>query len=263
MAAEESQMPFIRNLASSEARFPPTDRKLRNASLESIQNFIASRKDLPLTDALKLWKGLYYAHWMTDRPKPQQALANDLAELLFRLPAKSTTPARNVIPWLQAFWTVLSMQWTDIDVLRMDKFLLLVRRVFAAQIRWAAQQGFKGEGVDALVRDVLAPWCFDAECDLRRVPVGLRLHVLDLWVDELEREGALKADDEHAQRFLREVGDLVEVLRTCPVKPARERARDTYDDERLPWGTRKADEDEDEELEDASGDDDEWGGIDD
>lgn len=234
---------------------PRADRKLRTASLESLQTFIGSRKDIAFVDACKLWKGLYYALWMTDRPQPQQALARALAELLFRLPASAA------IPWLQGFWAVLAMQWTDIDVLRMDKFLYLVRRVFAAQIRWATQSEFKGDAVDALLRDVLATWCFDPECDLRRMPVGLRLHVLDLWVDELEREGALEADTDAARAFVRKIGDMVEVLRTCPVKPARERAQESYDDARLPWGTAK-DSDE-EEGEGEEGSDEEWGGLDD
>ncbi|RSL48434.1 hypothetical protein CEP51_015632 [Fusarium floridanum] len=182
MAAHESQMPFIRNLASS-------DRKLRTASLESLTTFLSSRQTLTSTDAQKLWKGLYYAPWMTDRPVPQQRLATDLANLLFTLQPSCA------IPWLRGFWVVVGAGWTDIDV----------------------------------------------------------LHALDIWVDELEREEALK--DEAAMGFVKAVGELVQALKRCPVKPVRERAGDSYEDERLPWAEADgSDRDEDDE---------EWGGFDD
>ncbi|KAH7310540.1 nucleolar protein NOP52 variant [Stachybotrys elegans] len=228
MAGEASQMPFIRNLASS-------DRKLRTASIDSLKTFIGSRKEMSETDALKLWKGLYYALWMTDRPLPQQALARELANLVHELPAATA------VPWMRGFWGIMSLQWTDIDVLRMEKFLLLVRRSLAAQLRWAADHAGAAPDVLAVLRD----WCFDAECDLRKVPVGLRLHALDIWVDELEREKLLGED----KGLVRPLGDMVEALRTCPVPTVRERARDSYEDERLPWvakeeGEEGKDEDE-------------------
>ncbi|KAF4979611.1 hypothetical protein FZEAL_4240 [Fusarium zealandicum] len=238
MATHESQMPFIRNLASS-------DRKLRTTSLESLQTFLSSRPSLEPADAQKLWKGLFYALWMTDRPLPQQRLATDLAALLFTL-----RPAC-AIPWLRAFWAVLGAQWTGIDVLRLEKFLLLVRRVFTSHLRLARERGWKDGDVEAIV-GVLAEYPFDKEGDLRKTPVGIRLHVLDIWVDELEREEALKEPE--AEGMIKGMGELVEALKRCPVKPVRERAAECYDDERLPWGQPKSDNEEDDE---------EWGGIDD
>ncbi|KAM0555818.1 hypothetical protein ACHAPJ_006215 [Fusarium lateritium] len=239
MAAHESQMPFIRNLASS-------DRKLRTASLESLSTFLSSRTTLSDVDAQKLWKGLFYALWMTDRPLPQQRLATDLANLLFTL-----KPAC-AIPWLRGFWAVLGAQWTGIDVLRLEKFLLLVRRVFASHVRLARERGWKDGDVEAIL-EVLAEYPFDKEGDLRKSPVGIRLHALDIWVDELEREKALEQPE--AEAFVKGLGELVLALKRCPVKPARERAGDSYEDERLPW------------VQAASGDemedDDEWGGIED
>ncbi|RMJ15737.1 hypothetical protein CDV36_004553 [Fusarium kuroshium] len=239
MAAHESQMPFIRNLASS-------DRKLRTASLESLTTFLSSRQTLSSTDAQKLWKGLFYALWMTDRPVPQQRLATDLANLVFTL-----QPAC-AIPWLRGFWVVVGAGWTDIDVLRLEKFLLLVRRVFAAHVKLARERGWKDGDVEAIV-GVLAEYPFDVEGDLRKSPVGIRLHALDIWVDELEREEALK--DEAAMGFVKAVGELVQALKRCPVKPVRERAGDSYEDERLPWAEAEAD--------GSDRDDEEWGGFDD
>ncbi|KAK4066029.1 uncharacterized protein Triagg1_8338 [Trichoderma aggressivum f. europaeum] len=246
-AQEAQQMPFIKNLASS-------DRKLRTESLSSLQAFLSSRRSLTPLDARKLWTGLYYALWMTDRPRPQQALAADLAGLVSGL-----QPAC-VEPWLAAFWSVLGVQWPHIEALRLDKFLLLVRRMFAAHVKVVKENGFQGDLAEQVLR-VFAQWCFDVE-DENKVALGLRLHVLDVWVDELEREGAL-VEDEHARAFVNKVGALVESLKRCPVKSVRQRALDSYDDERLPWVEKKEEEEDDEEMDGEEGAEDaEWGGID-
>ncbi|KAK5996729.1 hypothetical protein PT974_02069 [Cladobotryum mycophilum] len=243
MAQDAQQMPFIKNLASS-------DRKLRTASLSSLQAFLASRRDIPprRTQAL-------------DGP---QALAADLANLLFGLQPSCAGA------WLAGFWSVLGTQWPHIEALRLDKFLLLVRRVFAAQVRWARERGFSGQGSEVVLQ-VLQEWCFDAE-DEHKVALGLRLHVLDVWVDELERESALGGPEEEeeaspeAKAFVKSIGDMVEKLKRCPVKSVRQRAQDSHEDERLPWVEAKGDDDDDDAMEEEDGQDadsdDEWGGID-
>lgn len=189
---------------------------------------------------------------MTDRPAPQQRLASDLALLADSLPRPQCLPV-----WYAAFWDVMGQQWLSIDKLRLDKFLLLIRRVLAAQMRHA-----RG---DEEVLKVLKDWAFEEEGDLRKVPLGLRLHVLDIWVDELERAGLLGEDAEGERKdgvesaeFVAKLGKMVEPLKYCPVKQVRERARDSYDDERLPWGTKKEDE---VENGDEAMDGDEWGGF--
>ena len=184
---------------------------------------------------------------MTDRPAPQQRLAADLALLADSLPRQEHT-----LPvWYAAFWSVLGQQWLQIDKLRLDKFLLLIRRVFAAQLRHAREGN---EGALAGLKE----WPFEEEGDLRRVPLGLRLHVLDIWVDELERQGCLGEETGDAE-FVGKIGKMVEALRYSHVKQVRERARESYEDERLPWGTKAED---DEEMNDGNDDDDDgWGGI--
>lgn len=186
---------------------------------------------------------------MTDRPLPQQRLASDLAALADELPRPDVVPV-----WFSAFWEVLGERWPHVDALRMDKFLLLVRRVFAAQLRHATadQSGDVAQG--------LAEWPFELEGDLRKVPLGLRLHALDMWIDELEREGLLgggeDGEGDQADPLVRRIGDMVQALRYSPIKAVRERARESDEDDRLPWVQKK---ETDEEVKDS----DEWDGFDD
>ncbi|KAI1179387.1 nucleolar protein,Nop52-domain-containing protein [Nemania sp. FL0916] len=307
MAAINSDMPFIRNLASS-------DRKTRTAALQSLRTFLSAStatSRLSAVDNLKLWKGLYYSLWMCDRALPQQSLCSELADLIDSLqPAydphdtsdiDGKKAAMVVGGWLAAFWETLGREWTSIDALRLDKFLLLVRRVLGASLKWAAclddtdadinteelemnSSGGSSRTRASARRDALlsnlAAWPLDVSSDLSRMPVGLRLHVLDIWVDEAEKLGLLDDDDDDAisteteKRTTSSAGrELIDGLRllveaqsksTC--KPVRLRAKESLKDERLPWNQEDEAAGDDEVKRSAgagSGDGDGWDGFDD
>lgn len=298
-------MPFIKNLASS-------DRKTRTAALESLRTFLSAKhisSSLSTLDILKLWKGLFYALWMCDRPLPQQALCQDLADLAWVLPA----PA--VIPWLRGFWATMAREWTTgIDVLRMEKFLLLVRRVLAGSLAWmqlrepakktartrkrtfdgsveSPSARFDGKKVEQML-GLLGDWPFRPDEESRKedeedtlmpkiVPVGLKLHTLDIWVDEAGKarileeshddpeatdrgKGKQKGDSEalSGDEVLQRLSDLVETLHSTTLSPAvRKRSKESLLDERLPRNRHQGNHEES-GGEDGGGDDDEWAGLD-
>lgn len=366
MASQEKSMPFIKNMASSSTFIvlpthsfptirtsnyfltnrkylsnipippPPLDRKLRDQALTSIRTFLSAKhisSSLSTLDILKLWKGLFYALWMCDRPLPQQQLCADLSALVWVLPQEA------VAPWLRGFWATMAREWTTgIDVLRMEKFLLLVRRVLGVSLVWAQTRPEDEEGADGngkaagksggrrksggaaagkkrsadgeLVADskknnkknesvprwnaerteqvlqLLADWPFRAEEESRReedeeglmpkmVPVGLKLHALDIWIDEAEKAGMLEGGDEEAQQdddkktkkttpegetlsgreVLQRINDLVEAMRAeTRSTQVRIRSKDALADERLPWNEVEEDESDD-------GDEDVWRGL--
>ncbi|KAL5614480.1 hypothetical protein BROUX41_004585 [Berkeleyomyces rouxiae] len=263
--ADASNLPFIRTLASNE-------KKIRTKAIEQLTLFLSTRRapsaQLTLDDALKLWKGLFYAVWMCDRPIPQQTLCAELGGLISALDRAA------VAPWLGAFWAVMAQNWnTEIDVLRMEKFLLLVRRVVAGALRRLRADGFADDTRDAVL-GALRDGPLDAEGDLDRVPVGLRLHVLDLWVDELEREGYLAQDEEVVDKkgnkkqkpkkqAVREaeagvVAEMVAMVKaltlTFPSKSVRDRAVESLEDDKLSGNAG------DDEMKDD--DDTSWDGFD-
>ena len=233
---------------------------------------------------LKLWKGLFYALWMCDRAVPQQTLCAELADLIFVLPREA------VVPWLRGFWATMAREWTGIDVLRMEKFLLLVRRVVGAGFKWmrkgSGEEGKKKKGAEggvweqSKVDDVmglLGEWPFALEDEAlvdpaaegeeqisQAIPAGLRLHVLDVWVDEAEKVGLLEEGDEEASKIIQRISELVDALEQATTRPGvRLRSKESLADERLP-GNRKAsgDSDEDEDMDDA-GDNGSWDGFED
>ncbi|KAK3943254.1 nucleolar protein,Nop52-domain-containing protein [Diplogelasinospora grovesii] len=295
MAAQERSMPFIKNLASS-------DRKIRTSALTSLHTFLSARQiaaTLTPLDSLKLWKGLFYALWMCDRAIPQQTLCAELADLIYVLPREA------VVSWLRGFWATMSREWTGIDVLRMEKFLLLVRRVVGAGFRWMkvsknggsgnVQQGKKakanksddnGDGWDAGkvddILNLLEEWPFAIEEEVSRpetegaasnqdsavlsgttIPVGLKLHVLDIWVDEAEKVGLLEDGDGEARKILQRISALVDALEKGTTSPAvRIRSKESLADERLPGNKTGETANEDAEMADT-GDGGSWDGFED
>lgn len=279
---------------------------------------------------------------MADRPLPQQRLCDDLAALLFlpsMLPNKATTgggrtknhkaqprgeaveavaeedddddeeqepEAALATAWLRAFWATMSQQWTTgIDVLRMDKFLLLVRRVHGASLKWVVEtrrrvrnedqesgQG-RADRLEGRMRRVWADWPLDVgdkAGDTARVPVGLRLHAVDIWLDECQRADMLRqvGDDDDEEGGEGEEGEgksdgqarevrwepwmavtvawmqrRVDQMSTkAASKAVRARAKESLDDERLRGGLYPNDNVMADAGEEGEGED-TWDGFDD
>ena len=81
-----------------------------------------------------------------------------------------------------------------------------------------------------------------------RIPNGMRFHVIDVYVDEMERVGALgEGSEAPVERLLEPLRGLV---KSSPTKPVRVKA---LEDERLP-GNEK-------DVGNTEKEDDGWGGI--
>lgn len=99
--------------------------------------------------------------------------------------------------WTTAFWETINREWVSIDQWRMNKVLLLVRfflrenfrLLFVAAAVDESKSRSKSNGIITRQVQVLERWPLSPR--ERKVPDGLRLHVLDVWSDELV--GQLKA----------------------------------------------------------------------
>ena len=179
---------------------------------------------------------------MSDKPRTQQQLARDLADLLH-----VCTP-ENFVNFADAFWKTMAREWNNIDALRMDKFLYLVRCYvqegfqFVRRKKW--EEGLVGEYVEVLEGTAL---------NVRdgKIPNGLRYHVIDIYVDELDK--ADEQDDAPLEELLKPMRKLG---KESPVKAVKKRVAEALEDERLArWKDRREvaeDEGEDGEAVEAS-----------
>ena len=220
---------------------------------------------------------LYTGMWMSDKPLIQQRLAVDLAALV------DTLHPEIVLPFLDAFWKTMAREWNGIDVLRyfillvsanihlliisrnlrMDKFLFLVRQYLAASFRQFSKQGWRDTNSIEQYMDILAETPLN-QTDMK-IPNGMRYHVLDIYVDELD-----KVDEKREGKMPLELllGPVQALEKESPMKVVRKRAKEALEDERLKnWnkdfkeGPLENDRGVSDERDEGEEDDDEWGGI--
>lgn len=145
----------------------------------------------------------------------------------------------------------------------MDKFLYLVRQMLNAGFALLQKDQWKDAGVREQFLDILA------EIPLAprepKVPNGLRYHVIDIFVDELE-----KVDADRTAPVEELLAPLRKLAKDGMTKSVRKKADEALDDERLvDWKGENAKEEasDEEAMDDAEGgaedEDDEFGGFDD
>jgi len=158
---------------------------------------------------------------MQDKPRNQQRLARDLADLLDVL-----TTTENLLGFIDGFWKTMAREWGNIDALRMDKYLYLVRCYVNKGFEKVAQNGWENEELRAEYLKVLEVAPLNARDP--KVPNGLRYHVVDIYVDELDKvDTERNAPLEALLKPLRNLGtDSI-------TKPVRKRVQEALEDERL------------------------------
>ncbi|KAJ9201284.1 hypothetical protein DTO164E3_3591 [Paecilomyces variotii] len=339
--------PFVRELASS-------DRRTRDKALESLTMFLKMKTGLSLVDLLKVWKGLFFCFYHSDRPLTQQSLARSLSYSIV-----PSLPHSTLHRFLRAFWITIGRDFHKIDRLRLDKYLYLIRcyvgvafEVFIKNNRnkksstkqtksttgggkdkkrkrnetsMTTEKNIKKkkrtttthEGKDddeeeeeeeeestnfdshwtdlesyisIIEEGPLHPLNFDpneptstsintdSDVTMPHGPDGLRYHILDIWLDELEKVVEVEDLDVDSSNnntdgpTKRLKGDIPMelILRPMrklkaesPTKTVRERAGEVLEDDRLvEWGVierKKGSDDEDEDEEEDS--EEEWGGL--
>ncbi|WOO86146.1 Ribosomal RNA processing protein 1 B [Vanrija pseudolonga] len=192
----EAAVPFGKQLAH-------TDKKVRDAAIANLRAFLsrggdngASSTYTRLEDAemAKLWKGLFYCFWMSDKPLVQQGLASELSNLLLDIsPAvkggkkeKEAAKLEAAIAFLEGFWTSLVREWNGIDRLRMDKYYMLIRRYVNATFRLLARAGWSEAAVSA-VNDIMSAKSGPMSWQDRAVPSSLATHLADVYLEELDK----------------------------------------------------------------------------
>ncbi|ONH66217.1 Ribosomal RNA-processing protein 1 [Cyberlindnera fabianii] len=257
----------------------PSDRPTRTAALASLKKFLSRPVELPLLENEKLWKGLFYSMWFCDRPRPQQRLAADLGELYLSI------PSQNFSKFCLAFWIVMAREWMAIDHHRLDKFLLLVRRVVFFQLKRLREEEWNETLLQGFVEALKkCPLSGDA-----KVSTGIPFHLIDIYADELERmmfeEIQEDEEDEEDEEKRSEIVDrtpldeliqpFVTLSKEALLKTLREKIKtDLLADERLKkWGiveeeskktfTESGDEEDEGEDEDdeESDSEEEWNGF--
>lgn len=156
----------------------------------------SARQDTEFTEEslMKLWKGLFFCMWMSDKPFVQQELANSIANLIQCFARRSQS-----LIFVDTFFKTMAHEWFAIDRYRLDKFMMLVRRFFRQALVLAHSGEWKDENIvefcDTLKATALHPNNGD-------IPLGLKMHVVDVYLQELARVHGGELTPDQAMLFL-------------------------------------------------------------
>lgn len=196
---------------------------------------------------MKLWKGLFFCMWHSDKPLTQQRLARDLADLLTVVQGRE-----NFLCFVRAFWSTIAREWGGVDALRMDKFLYLVRCYVGKGFECVKKRAWEDEALIDDYLEVLASVPLSVQD--QKIPNGLRYHVVDFFVDELD-----KVDTERNAPLEKMLAPLKELGEKSLTKPVRVRVKEALEDEKLQdWKRERTDD----VVESDEEDKDEFGGFD-
>jgi ribosomal RNA-processing protein 1 len=199
----------------------------RERGLQALTVWLSRRKEVTMHDLLRLWKALFYCYWHSDLapvqvrslcihifcttqdssllpPKlpghifvnsdicayrMQTALAERLSEIVLEVP-----DAVGQL-YFHAFVHTMRREWFGIDRHRMDKFMLLIRKFYAAHLRRLQARNWELADVSAAA-DFWSSEVLLASDNLVAASVGY--HIVDLFLPELNsvcQQGELPSDE--------------------------------------------------------------------
>ncbi|KFP17814.1 Ribosomal RNA processing protein 1 B, partial [Egretta garzetta] len=138
-------------------------------------------------ELLKIWKGLFYCMWMQDKPLLQEELADNISQLIHVI---QNTEARHL--FIQTFWQTMNREWNGIDNLRLDKYYMLMRMILRKSFEVLKRNEWD-ESLTELFLQLIMKEVMEPESN---APTGIKLHFIDIYLDELAKVGAkeLRAD---------------------------------------------------------------------
>jgi ribosomal RNA-processing protein 1 len=198
----------LRPLASSEP-------SLRRGALTKLLTLL-QQQTFTSTDLQQIWRALYVALYMHDSKSAVsvQNLARTLAGTLRTFYERDLPNGEaneddeeeydfpQSVAWANAFWAELANEWPVIDQWRMNKVLMLVRFWVSEGIAIVGEM--TGVGLEEVtipddLRDNYIAEVVGLPLEAtRKLPDGLRMHVLDVWGDELERLNQTDQEDEES-----------------------------------------------------------------
>ena len=183
----EAVVKITRDIAATDEGFR-TEATKRLPTFLKESNFYKMDLDTCFIDFRKLWKGTLYGFWLCDGEFKQHEMAELMAGLIHAVKGSSENPHELPIAFLRAFFDELFETWPKLDRHRMDKYLMLVRKVMQqAFIFLNKTHHYRSEVVDEFIEFILTDGIYNNED--RNIMASLQIHVAELFFLELIQFG--------------------------------------------------------------------------
>uniref|UniRef100_A0A670Z0X3 Ribosomal RNA processing 1B n=1 Tax=Pseudonaja textilis TaxID=8673 RepID=A0A670Z0X3_PSETE len=190
-AGQPPEIQFAQRLASNEKR-------IRDRALKKLRGYMTLRTQrlegsFSQEELLKIWKGLFYCMWMQDKPLLQEELSNNISQLIHLIENMDT---RHL--FIQTFWQTVNREWNGIDRLRLDKFYMLIRMM----LRQSFEVLKRNEWNASLIERFLNMLIMEVMHPDSHAPIGIKLHFIDIYLEELAKVGAKELTADQNIKFI-------------------------------------------------------------
>jgi len=168
MAALESTKTYLKeNSESEQVKMEPLEDMLKN-NAETADNLE------------KIWKGLFYCMWHSDKLAVQDELCDKYSNILHGMDPKN--PGYQLL-YVRAFFRTMSREWNGVDQYRINKYMRLVRFVLRQSLVCFTKNGELDSLFSVLTEEGLGPIDWKTG-NINNVPLGLKYHFVDIWIEE-------------------------------------------------------------------------------
>ncbi|CAN4114673.1 unnamed protein product [Withania somnifera] len=164
---------LIKHLASSKA-------SIRSKAFTHVQKWLLTQTQIPDDDMKKLWKGLFYCLWHSDKAPAQALLIKRICSMVKFLDLSL------FLHYYSTFLITLCREWNGIDHLRLDKFYLLIRMFIRAVFELLRKKYCWDLEVIGKCNEVLENNVFFVK-DKVLLGHGVGYHVVSVFLDELKQ----------------------------------------------------------------------------
>ncbi|EJD73740.1 hypothetical protein LOAG_18858 [Loa loa] len=172
---------FAQKLASGE----PITRRRAFRTLRDWIRTESAKQEFDDKAMLHLTKGLHYVMWMQDKMLWQEQLADNIASLINLFGKEEES-----VLYIKCMLITISNEWSRIDRWRMDKFLMLIRRLVRALFMRLHSKDWKRAITDMYINAF-------KDCVIssdKSFSEGLKFHFASIYLDELDGAGGLRPD---------------------------------------------------------------------
>ncbi|XP_015437069.1 PREDICTED: ribosomal RNA processing protein 1 homolog [Dufourea novaeangliae] len=183
------EIKFARLLSSN-------DKRVRDKILKNLRKWLTvrSKSTFAFTEAdfTRLWKGLFYCMWMSDKPLIQEELAESLSKISHCFNIKDV-----VLLYTMCALKTLGIEWFGIDQYRLDKFSMLVRRIIRQTFVKCKERSWDIEWIKGFA-EILQKLFIDP-----KICLGFKMHVTEVFLEELSKISGGDIPEDAVTEFLK------------------------------------------------------------
>jgi len=167
------EVQFAQKLAANDAT-------TRNKAIKKIRKWFSARTEaFSEAEMMRLWKGLYYCFWMSDKPLVQEELAESISSFIKCFHSQDSS-----LLFIQSFLQTFGREWFGIDRWRVDKFMMFTRRFLRSSFKFLADKDWDEDLTKQLVEILKNDLVLSPDS---KTNIGFRLHVTDVYLEELAK----------------------------------------------------------------------------